>query len=65
LTTAEIQVAHLIKGGKNSKDIVDVLNVFSSAVDVCRYRIRKKLGLKNPKVNLRSYLLSLPWSYQY
>lgn len=60
LTTTEIQVAHLIKNGKNSKEIADVLSVSSSAVDVYRYRIRKKLGLNNEKVNLRSYLLSLP-----
>jgi len=60
LTTTEIQVANLIKDGKNSKEIADVLSVSSSAVDVYRYRIRKKLGLNNQKVNLRSYLLSLP-----
>lgn len=60
LTTTEIQVAHLIKDGKNSKEIADILNVSASAVDVYRYRVRKKLGLNNQKVNLRSYLLSLP-----
>ncbi len=60
LTTTEIQVAHLIQNGKNSKEIADVLSVSSSAVDVYRYRIRKKLGLNNQKVNLRSYLLSIP-----
>lgn len=60
LTTTEVQVAHLIKDGKNSKEIADVMSVSSSAVDVYRYRIRRKLGLNNQKVNLRSYLLSLP-----
>jgi len=60
LTNTEVQVAHLIKDGKNSKEIADVMSVSSSAVDVYRYRIRRKLGLNNQKVNLRSYLLSLP-----
>ena len=60
LTTTEVQVAHLIKDGKNSKDIAGIMSVSSSAVDVYRYRIRKKLGLNNQKVNLRSYFLSLP-----
>jgi DNA-binding CsgD family transcriptional regulator len=60
LTTTEVQVAHLIKDGKNSKEIADIMSVSSSAVDVYRYRIRRKLGLNNQKVNLRSYILSLP-----
>ncbi len=60
LTTTEVQVANLIKDGKNSKEIADVLSVSASAVDVYRYRIRKKLGINHQKVNLRSYLLSLP-----
>ncbi|PKN18528.1 MAG: hypothetical protein CVU71_13670 [Deltaproteobacteria bacterium HGW-Deltaproteobacteria-6] len=60
LTTTEVQVAQLIKDGKNSKEIAVIMSVSSSAVDVYRYRIRRKLGINNQKVNLRSYLLSLP-----
>jgi PAS domain S-box-containing protein len=59
LTPKEIQVANLIKDGKSSKEIADLLNVSSSAIDVDRYRIRTKLGLNNKKTNLRSYLVSL------
>lgn len=60
LTPKEIQVANLIKDGKSSKEIANLLNVSSSAIDVDRYRIRNKLGLNNKKANLRSYLASLP-----
>jgi len=59
LTHTEVQVAQLIKDGKNSKEIAGIVGVSSSAVDVYRYRIRRKLGINNQKVNLRSYLLSL------
>jgi len=60
LTTTEIQVAHMIKDGKSSKEIADIMGVSSSAIDVYRYRIRKKLGLNKQKVNLRTHLLSIP-----
>jgi len=60
LSTTEIQLAHLIKDGKTSKEIADILGVSPSVVDVYRYRLRKKLGLNKQKVNLRSHLLSLP-----
>jgi PAS domain S-box-containing protein len=59
LTPKEIQVANLIKDGKSSKEIANLLNVSSSAIDVDRYRIRTKLGLNNKKANLRSHLTSL------
>lgn len=59
LTPKEIQVANLIREGKVTKEIAELLHVSPSAIDFHRYHIRKKLGILNKKVNLKSYLLSL------
>lgn len=59
LTQREIQIADLIKYGKTSKEIAQLLNVSFHAVSVHRYNIRKKLGLLNEKINLKSYLQSI------
>ena len=58
LTPTEIQVANLIKEGKASKEISELLNLSTRAVDFHRGNIRKKLGLKNQKSNLQSFLLT-------
>ena len=58
LTPVEIQVAHLIKENKSSKDIAQLLNLSIRTVGCYRENIREKLKLKNKKVNLRSYLVS-------
>jgi PAS domain S-box-containing protein len=59
LTPQEIQVAAMIKNGKTSKEMAELLNISERTVNFHREHIRKKLGLANKKVNLRSHLLSM------
>ncbi|MDD5168216.1 MAG: PAS domain S-box protein [Syntrophales bacterium] len=59
LTPKEIQVANLIRDGKTTKEIADIMTVCMGAVSLHRDHIRKKLGLNNKKINLKSYLDSL------
>ena len=59
LTPREIQIATLIREGRTTKEISEVLKISSRAVEFHRDNIRVKLGLKNKKANLRSFLLSL------
>jgi PAS domain S-box-containing protein len=59
LTPTEIQIAGMVREGKMSKEIAEVLNLSKRTVESHRAGIRKKLGLKNKKANLRSHLLSM------
>ena len=58
-TPTEIQVANLIKVGKTSKEIAEIMRVSTGTIDTHRNNIRGKLALNKKKVNLRTYLLSL------
>jgi len=58
LSPSELQVANLIRNGKTTKDIARLLRLSSRTVESYRNSIRKKLGLKNRRVNLRTYLSS-------
>ena len=58
-TPKEMEVIPLIKEGKTTKQIAQLLNVCMDAVSRHRYHIRKKLDLNKEKTNLRSYLLNL------
>jgi PAS domain S-box-containing protein len=55
----ELQVVNLIRSGKTTKEMARLLNLSTRTVEAYRNSIRKKLNLKNKKVNLRTYLSSL------
>lgn len=59
LTPQEMQVAALVKEGKTTAEIADILYISEATVSFHRKNLRAKLGLKSRQVNLRSFLLSM------
>lgn len=59
LTPAELQVANLIRQGKVSKDIAELLNLSPRTVEFHRDNIRKKLGITDRRTSLRTVLQNL------
>ncbi len=59
LTPTELQIVELIRTGKPTKEIAEILNLSKRTVDTHRHNIRKKLGILNKNINLTTYLSSL------
>ncbi len=59
LTPKEIEVANLVRLGKTSKEIAELLYTTKRTVEAHRFRIRRKMGLDDRKINLRAHLQSL------
>jgi PAS domain S-box-containing protein len=57
-TPTEIQIADLVKNGKQDKDIIEILSISLDTVKTHRKNIRKKIGISGKKINLRTKLLS-------
>jgi PAS domain S-box-containing protein len=59
LTCRETEIIDLIKEGKTTKEITEIIGISERSIDGHRLNIRKKLGLNNKNANLRNFLVSL------
>ncbi|MDD9304142.1 MAG: helix-turn-helix transcriptional regulator [Desulfobacter sp.] len=59
LTGTEIQVANFICHGKTTKEIATLMGVAETTINTHRSHIRNKIGIRNEKVSLKSFLFSL------
>lgn len=59
LTPQEIEVAMLVREGRTSKEIADQLCLSITTVNFHRRNLRRKLGLRNTRMTLRSFLMGL------
>lgn len=58
LTPTEFQVANLVKHGKTTKEIADLMHLSPGTISIHRKNIRKKLKISQKKINLQAFLAS-------
>jgi DNA-binding CsgD family transcriptional regulator len=58
LSRVELQVCSLLRINLSTKDIARLLNISVGSVDMCRHRVRQKLGLEQTD-NLTTFLTTL------
>jgi len=56
LTPAEIQIANMVKLGKRTKEIAEIMHLSPGTISIHRKNIRKKLELTHQKTNLQTVL---------
>lgn len=56
LTPVEIQVANLVKLGKRTKEIAEIMHISTGTISIHRKNIRRKLDLTHQKTNLQTML---------
>ena len=59
LTSSEIRIAQLVRQGKTTKEMAELLNLSPRTIETHRKNIRAKLNIKSNRANLRSHLLTL------
>lgn len=59
LTHSEIRIANLVRHGKSTKEIAQILGLSERTIEAHRDRIRAKLHLRGKRSNLRAHLISL------
>ena len=58
ISPAEVKLCSFLRMNLSSKEIAQLLNISVRGVEISRYRLRKKLDLKNGE-NLFDYLIQL------
>ena len=59
LTPTEMQVANMVRQGRTTTQIAELMHLSRRTIEAHRRNIRAKFGLTHNKTNLRTYLLSI------